>query len=238
MFDFDDSDGLENSLYAAIHIFEDSRDRWHARHSDYQLFKALDNFGGSIAQCMRSLVLQADLKAFFHSGPKLREAISGPGIVHTVIRDRLEIEFAFEFCTDVEGRAQRSLELLELVLSHAPSHNVQRYLRHLTRCYIDGAYPECVMLCRAVLENAVRDRFEQSNIPTPATASGHSSMSSRLVFAQKARWLTPNQARDANTIWLRGNKAIHDDPEATTDILGTIRMTISVLQALLSPSPG
>jgi hypothetical protein len=144
----------------------------------------------------------------------------------------VEICIADDAIARLEASAQRCLELANLILSREPSEPVRRYLARLGRCYIAGFLPECVILCRAVLENAVVDVFARHNIPLPATDEGKSSMKSRLNSAQVLGWLSESGRRNAETIWQRGNVAVHHDPEATSDVLGTLSLTFGVLEEL------
>jgi hypothetical protein len=57
-------------------------------------------------------------------------------------------------------------------------------------------------------------------------------MRARLNAAERFGLLTAERRRDAETVWLRGNIAVHDDPEATPDAFGTIVMTTGVLKEL------
>jgi hypothetical protein len=88
------------------------------------------------------------------------------------------------------------------------------------------------MLCRAVTENAVLEKYARKKLPLPATPEGKSNMRSRLDAAVRFGLISESRAEDAWLIWKRGNKAAHEDPEATRDVLGTIKTTMSVLQDL------
>lgn len=57
-------------------------------------------------------------------------------------------------------------------------------------------------------------------------------MRSRIEAAVWFRLLSAEAADDLWTIWKRGSKAAHEDPEATQDVLDTIRISMSVLNAL------
>src|SRR5690606_20473403 len=102
----------------------------------------------------------------------------------------------------------------------------------LSRCYIAGFLPECVMLCRAVVENAFVQKFADKELPLPATESGETPMRVRIEAARRFKFLSPARANDAWIVWKRGSKAAHEDPGATTDVLDTIRMTMGVLSEL------
>jgi len=150
------------------------------------------------------------------------------------VRQVLQIQLAREYCTASESMAERCMELAALIAPAKPNEKVLRYLRRVSRCYIAGFIPETIVMCRAVLENAVAERYDREARSFPADASGTPTMRNRLDSAQRAKWITQEGRGSAWTIWIRGNKAAHDDPEATKDGLDTIRLTIGVLKELYS----
>lgn len=117
--------------------------------------------------------------------------------------------------------ANRCLELARLVIAAQPHESVMRFLRRLSRCYIAGFLPECAMLCRAVVENALTEKFDRKGLPLPATPEGRSSMRSRLDAAVRFRLLSAEAADNLWIVWKRGSKAAHEDPEATQNVLDT-----------------
>jgi hypothetical protein len=146
------------------------------------------------------------------------------------VYERIEIDVAWAFSVETRAMAQRCLELAREVIAAEPNEAVLRYLRRLSRCYIAGFHPECVILCRAAVENALNEAFDRK----PGTKAGRSSMAARLDSAVSLRLLTQVRREDAWLVWTRGNKAVHEDPEATRDILATIRLTLGVLKELYS----
>jgi len=129
----------------------------------------------------------------------------------------------------LDGATERCLDLARHILGNRPSRPVERYLKRLSRCYIAGFIPECIIICRAILENAVKDAFERKSIPLPATDEGASSMKTRLDAARLLGLLSVEGHQAAVTVWVRGNKAVHHDPEATQDVAGTLELTNRVL---------
>jgi hypothetical protein len=106
---------------------------------------------------------------------------------------------------------------------------VRRYLARLGRCYIAGFLPESVILCRAVLENAVNEAFDRRGGSGGAVPH---KMSLKVKHCERMGWLTSHGRSEAMNVWVRGNTAVHNDPEATRDVLGTIVLTMGVLGQL------
>jgi hypothetical protein len=148
------------------------------------------------------------------------------------VLEGIQLALAQDLSKHIVARAKRCKELTGRILAEKPPPPVLKYVRRLTRCYIAGFYPECVILCRGVMENAVKQQFGRKDVDIPATEDGKSTMRTILDAAKMFGWLTPQAHDDAWTIWTRGNKAVHEDIEVTEDVFGTIMMTINVLKEL------
>jgi hypothetical protein len=148
------------------------------------------------------------------------------------IHDRIQVDAAWKFSIYTQEMADRCLELADLVLETKPNESVLKFLRRLSRAYIAGLVSESIILCRAVLENAVVERFERSGIPLPATPEGKSTMTSRLATALSFGWLSDDAWAAAKEIWIRGNTAVHKDPDVATQALDTVKKTMLVLSQL------
>jgi hypothetical protein len=145
------------------------------------------------------------------------------------LAESVEIQIGNDSVNRLFDAPQRCLELATHILVVQPAEPVRRYLSRLGRCYIAGFLPECVILCRAVLENAVNEALERRG---GEGAKPRGSMSERLSRCQRAGWIDAARQNDAVTIWKRGNKAVHEDPHATSDAFGTIVLTMGVLVQL------
>jgi hypothetical protein len=148
------------------------------------------------------------------------------------VKHELQLRIAYDLYSDLGEKAARCLELAQRVVARRPSTRVLRYIKHLTRSYTAGFLPECVVLCRGVVENAVRDQFREHDVSIPPTSKGQSEMKAMLAYSEQEGWLSKKEANDAWIVWKRGNKAVHEDPSATKDVLGTIELTVTVLTAL------
>lgn len=142
--------------------------------------------------------------------------------------EKLAIDLARKYYPATGGMINRCLDLATLAHQGQPSEAVGKYLRRLTHCYILELDAETVILSRAVLENAIHHLFESKDTPAPER------MRARLDAAKMFGWISPPRANDAMTIWIRGNKAVHDDPDVTRDSLGTVRLLMGVLQEVFA----
>ncbi len=73
--------------------------------------------------------------------------------------DLLRAAFALELVEMVEPAVMRATHLRECVVAAPSSEEADRYLDEATRCYFLGLYTACAVMCRAVLEEAVKERL-------------------------------------------------------------------------------
>ena len=73
--------------------------------------------------------------------------------------DLLRAAFALELLQLVEPAVVRATELRECVVSAPSSDEADRYLDEATRCYFYGLFTACAVMCRSVLEEAVRQKL-------------------------------------------------------------------------------
>jgi hypothetical protein len=239
MINFDGSDGpLADRIGIAFDVYRVDRADYYSREGPE--WKALMDV------CDRLAELVTDEAVDLVIAPDVWEALPSDGGAHwsglrqgaeehgyaQELRQSVEIQIVEDFLTRLRESPDRCLALAELVHEGSVGRSTGRFLGRLGRCYIAGLFPECVILCRAVLENAVRETFDRNGVPLPATERGHASMKTRLTAARLFGWISDGGFEAAQMIWLRGNKAIHDDPEATSDVLGTIRDTMGVVGEL------
>lgn len=73
--------------------------------------------------------------------------------------DLLRAAFALELLELVEPAVLRATQLRECVVAAASSEEADRYLDEATRCYFLGMFTACAVMCRSVLEEAIKQRL-------------------------------------------------------------------------------
>ncbi|MGA3008839.1 MAG: DUF4145 domain-containing protein [Terracidiphilus sp.] len=76
--------------------------------------------------------------------------------------DLLRTAFALELLELVEPAVQRATHLRECVVAAPSSEEADRYLDEATRCYFFGLYTACAVMCRSVLEEAIKQKLPSS----------------------------------------------------------------------------
>jgi hypothetical protein len=143
--------------------------------------------------------------------------------------ERFCIKLSWKAMEKIKEGANRIFNLYNLVLSSPPSRPTLDYLSRLSRCYIWGFDPECVILCRSILDSAFRKKI-LDNICEDNQFDYDLKMG--IDTAIEKGLINDKTGKLAHSVRIRGNKAIHNQPDATKDVWGTIRDTITVLEVL------
>ncbi len=134
---------------------------------------------------------------------------------------------------ELKAQGDRAEELTKLWLLHPTPEPISRYLTLVYDSYVAGHFPQVVILCRAVVERAVRKALDEA-LPGVQPEL----MREKIRLLQSAKRLGRDGAKRISQVWLRGNKTIHETPNAvaSTNVLATIEDTIRVVQEL-RPKP-
>jgi hypothetical protein len=73
--------------------------------------------------------------------------------------DLLRTAFALELLELVEPAVERATQLRECVVATPSSEEADRYLDEATRCYFYGLFTACAVMCRSVLEEAIKQKL-------------------------------------------------------------------------------
>jgi hypothetical protein len=73
--------------------------------------------------------------------------------------DLLRAAFALELLELVEPAVMRATHLRECVVAAPSSEEADRYLDEATRCYFFGLFTACAVMCRSVLEEAIKQKL-------------------------------------------------------------------------------
>lgn len=150
-----------------------------------------------------------------------------------LVWERFIIDMSWEGIKKIEEGASRIFRLYTLVLRTTPSKATQQFLGRLSRCYIWGFDPECVILCRAVIDTAFRDVITDEICEKHFGKLRHKydfSLSDRIQAALNEKIIDEDTAKKGRTVKELGTKAVHYQPDITQDVWGTITDTVAILE--------
>jgi hypothetical protein len=152
-----------------------------------------------------------------------------------LVWERFIIDMSWEAIGKIVEGASRIFRLYNLVLCSAPCKSTQQFLGRLSRCFIWGFDPECVILCRAVIDTAFKDRIAPEICEEHFGKPRHKydfSLSDRIQVALDEEIIDEDIAKKARTVKTRGDTAVHKQPNITKDVWGTICDTVAVLERI------
>jgi hypothetical protein len=151
-----------------------------------------------------------------------------------LIWERFVIDMSWEAIEKIREGALRIFKLYKLVLDSVPSEATQKFLSRLTRCYVWGFDPECLIICRAVLDTAFRDRVTDTICEKHINRNNRYefTISNRIEAAYKAEIIDKETKKKAFNVKTRGDKAVHYQPDIAEDAWETVCQTLDVLKKI------
>jgi hypothetical protein len=146
------------------------------------------------------------------------------------LRPQRAMDLLVEDVNRIEDRVARSLEITRLAVRAPLQEPLMGYLKLLSRSYVAGFFTECMIVCRSILEHAVRECFLRENKST--LLDRYSAMNERLRAARLEGWITDADEAIARAIWHRGNRLLHEDPVEPRDVIVMISQTLDLAEAL------
>ncbi len=136
----------------------------------------------------------------------------------------LQIDAARKYCIRTRDMAERQLQLIRALAAASLSIQTQRFLTRVSRCYVFGFVPECIVMCRATLDTALSHVLPQSS---GSTFKEKLKQARALRLFDQQTW---SEVRDH--VQFRGNKAVHDDPQTSSDAWESIATCAKALNQL------
>jgi len=151
--------------------------------------------------------------------------------------DLLRAAFALELLEMIEPAVVRATHLRECVVAEASSEGADQYLDEATRCYFLGLFTACAVMCRSVLEEAIRQKLPtalmrqvRSRYRNAATLGNllHEVNNNLLLTGIDAQFL-----RVANRVNDAGKKAVHHGLLSEDEARGCLQNAREALRLLL-----
>jgi hypothetical protein len=84
-----------------------------------------------------------------------------------IISDRMSIDLAEAAVGQLAESTWRARRLLSFIRKHPVGYSAREFLGHAARLYVWGFEPECVIVCRSVLETALITRLARDDLLDP-----------------------------------------------------------------------
>jgi hypothetical protein len=153
--------------------------------------------------------------------------------------DLLRAAFAMELLELVEPAVVRATHLRECEVAAPSSEEADRYLDEATRCYFFGLFTACAVMCRSVLEEAIRQKLPASLTRLVVTRYRNvATLGNLLHEVNNNLLLTGIDAgfpRLANLVNDAGKKAVHQGLLSEDEARDCLLNAREALQLLLGP---
>jgi hypothetical protein len=151
--------------------------------------------------------------------------------------DLLRTAFALELLELVEPAVQRATHLRECVVAEPSSEEADRYLDEATRCYFFGMFTACAVMCRSVLEEAIKQKLPASLTGLIRTRYRNTATLGNLLHEVnnnlQMTGFDPDFPRVANQVNDIGRKAVHQGLLSEDEARGCLQNARTALQLLL-----
>ena len=174
---------------------------------------------------------QADSGGYTPAWQEIQRALDGQQ------NDLLRAAFAMELLQMVEPAVVRATYLRECVVAAASSEEADRYLDEATRCYFFGLFTACAVMCRSVLEEAVRQKLPTSLTHLVRTRYRNAPTLGNLLHEVNNNLILtgfdPDFPRVANQVNDAGKKAVHQGLLSEDEARSCLQDARLALQLLL-----
>ena len=151
--------------------------------------------------------------------------------------DLLRAAFAMELLELVEPAVFRATHLRECVVAASSSEEADRYLDEATRCYFYGLFTACAVMCRSVLEEAIKQTLPAALIRMVRTRYRNAATLGNLLHEVNNNLLLSGIDADfipvANQVNDTGKKAVHQGLLSEDEARSCLQNARRALQLLL-----
>jgi hypothetical protein len=184
--------------------------------ADWELARLLDLVGRNLVGCAQMLTARPELAHVLRRSHPDEDPIGSLRDLssYNVSRDRCEIQLAWEATSLLGAAKTRSMELLLFLSAFTLSPRAAAYLDRATQLYIWGFDPEVAVMCRAVLEAALEERIDESELLSLGQRRGKFGFQfyQYVEAAAQKGLISPENRKFADQIREAGNKAVHVSP--------------------------
>jgi hypothetical protein len=151
--------------------------------------------------------------------------------------DLLRTAFALELFELVEPAVARATQLRACVVEAPSTEEADRYLDQATRCYFYGLFTACAVMCRSVLEEAIKQKLPPQLGRMVRTRYRNTATLGNLLHEVnnnlKLAGIDPDFPRIANQVNDTGKRAVHHGLLSGEEACQCLQSARQALQLLL-----
>ena len=126
----------------------------------------------------------------------------------------VKYQLAYASVSELDGIWQRALNLSFVERPSEASKKARSFFAHVGRSYLQGFFPECVVMCRSVLESEFTAEIATDDCIEVLGSRGSLpfDLADRIAVAARKGRLTGAGVDASNRVRKLGNEAIHRNP--------------------------
>lgn len=143
--------------------------------------------------------------------------------VPEAVEEWLDEYFIREMIRKVPKMVERTMRLSNLGVEKAPPEQLNLYLQEASKCFVLGLPQASIALCRAALEQGIRERLKEVGV-SPA-----GELSELIEMAARSKVLSGASLQLANEVRRAGNRALHygsSTDKNASDVLLKVRLVL------------
>jgi hypothetical protein len=165
-----------------------------------------------------------------HSGTAEEVRMTATAAAYT----NTEFHYAFELVDLLRRIRENSFVFTAPPIQGIAGTDVVALLKEATRAYLFRLQRSCVSLSRALIEAALRERVDASEVLNERLQSKKGDLECLINVAARRRILTPKLSERAHRIRIAGNRGLHGSEPSDTEAWGVLLDTRAVVEAVCS----
>jgi hypothetical protein len=145
-----------------------------------------------------------------------------------------ELHYAFELLDVLQRIRENTFVFTAPPIKGIAGTDVVALLREATRAYLFRLQRSSVSLCRALIEAALRERVDPSELLNERFQSKKGEVECLINVAARRRILTQELSGRAHRIRIAGNRALHGPEPTDTEAWGVLLDTRAVVEVVCS----
>lgn len=161
------------------------------------------------------------------------------------LTEAVQHQLGQEVVAMAERAEARIWRLLLMAQTMKPAWRVAEFLRRVSRCYVYGFDPECIVMCRSALdaefESAIPNELCVRHLGDPRRSRRNGDivfdLCDRTAVARKLGHICEESADWAAKIRIAANSIVHKKPAVNVDAFDAIEQTMNILRELSESLP-
>lgn len=206
-----------------------------------QVICAADKIADAIMKCVEDIGADSTfaklIEVLDDEEPKISDGVEK--IRYVVLMEAIEEALARRVIEALVCAKERIIKLLQISKKVEGSVRVRDFLSRVSRTYLLGFDPECIVMCRGALEAQFDAEISNDDCICKLKRTVNAShekptfdLRKKIEVALTLGKITPDIGNSAHKVRKAGNKVVHRSPASDCDATTILKHTVAVIKAL------